>query len=231
MIKLSQEAKRIIQDKIGYDFKNEALLVRAFTHSSASKVATENYESLEFLGDSIVDFIVAKRLMIENPNAHEGALTQRRAEIVSQEPLEKALVKLDIAKYLLVGKGEKVESITHHTKVVSNLFESIVGAIYLDSGSVDCAERFILSALKSHFDGSAKHDEERDYKSELNEFTTRHKLKVEYATVEVVGSPHDPTFVVDVLIDGLVAGRGKGKSKKLAQQMSAKIALEHINSK
>ena len=75
---------KVVEGKIGYTFKNKRVLTRAFTHSSASKIATENYESLEFLGDSILDFIVAKRLMIENPDAHEGALTQRRAEIVSQ---------------------------------------------------------------------------------------------------------------------------------------------------
>ena len=220
-----------IEKKIGYTFKNKALLVRAFTHSSASKIATENYESLEFLGDSILDFIVAKRLMLENPNAHEGALTQRRADIVSQEPLENSIEKLDVAKYLIVGKGEKLKNIIEHTKVKSNLLEAIVGAIYLDSGSVESAEKFIFMALKSHFDGSVKHVEECDYKSELNEFVTRHKLNVEYNVVEKSGAPHDPTFVVDVLIDGVTAGRGKGKSKKAAEQGAAQIALNHINAK
>ena len=220
---------KVVEGKIGYTFKNKRVLTRAFTHSSASKIATKNYESLEFLGDSILDFIVAKRLMIENPDAHEGALTQRRAEIVSQEPLEKAVEKLGVAKYLTVGKGEKLESIINHTKVKSNLFESIVGAIYLDSGSIDFAEKFIFEALKSHFDGSIKHVEDFDYKSELNEFATRHKLEVRYKVVEVSGAPHEPTFVVDVLIDGVSSGRGKGKNKKGAEQSAAQIALKHIN--
>ena len=226
---LNAQTVKLIEERIGYVFNNKALLTRAFTHSSASTVATQNYESLEFLGDSIVDFIVAKRLMIENPDAHEGALTQRRAEMVSQEPLENAIKKLDLAKYMIVGKGESVQSITTHTKVASNLFESIVGAIYLDSGSVECAEAFIFMALKPHFDGSVKHEEERDYKSELNEFATRNKLKVEYITVSVTGASHDPTFTVDVTIDGICAGRGKGKSKKSAQQQGARLALSHIN--
>ncbi|MCM1305817.1 MAG: ribonuclease III [Bacteroides sp.] len=220
-----------IESKIDYTFKDKSLLKRAFTHSSASKIATQNYESLEFLGDSILDFIVAKRLMTENPNAHEGALTQRRSEIVSQEPLEKAIEKLDIAKYMVVGKGEKVANIINHTKVKSNLLEAIVGAIYLDSGNIDCAERFILKALKSHFDGSAKHSDEHDYKSELNEFATRNKLEVKYSVVDKSGAPHEPTFVVDVFIDGIGAGRGKGKSKKIAEQSAAQIALKHIGGK
>ena len=222
---------KVIESKIGYAFKNKALLTRAFTHSSASKVATENYDSLEFLGDSILAFVVAKRLMIENPDAHEGVLTKRRAEMVSKEPLEKAIDKLDIAKYLIVGKGEKLKNIIEHTKVKSDMFESIVAAIYLDSGNVDCAEQFILMALKSHFDGSVKHSEECDYKSELNEFATRHKLEVKYDVVEKSGAPHDPTCVVDVFIDGVCAGRGKGKSKKSAEQSAAQIALNHINLK
>lgn len=218
-----------IENKIGYVFKDKRMLVRAFTHSSASKDALSNYESLEFLGDSILDFIVAKRLMLENPNAHEGVLTHRRAEIVSQEPLEKAVEMLKISKYLIVGKGEKVAQITNHTKVQSNLYEAIVGAIYLDSKSVDEAEKFILTTLKHHFDGSVKHVEERDYKTELNEFATRHKLQVEYVEVEKSGSPHDPTFVMDVKIDGVTSGRGKGKNKRSAQQAAAQVALKHIN--
>lgn len=217
-----------IENKIGYVFKNKAMLERAFTHSSASRDALKNYESLEFLGDSILDFIVAKFLMSENPDAHEGALTQRRAEIVSQEPLEKAMIRLQVSKYLIVGKGEKVEQITNRTKVLSNLYEAIVGAIYLDSGSIDAAESYIYMTLREHFDGSIKHSEERDYKTELNEFVTQHRLQVQYVSVEESGPPHDPTFVADVKIDGVSAGRGKGKSKKSAQQAAAQVALKHI---
>lgn len=225
------DSKRIaeIENKIGYVFKDKAMLERAFTHSSASKDALKNYESLEFLGDSILDFIVAKRLMLENPNAHEGALTQRRAEIVSQEPLERAMESLDIAKYLIVGKGEKVSQITNKTKVLSNLLEAVVGAIYMDSGSIDLTEAFIMFALKNHFDGSVKHVEEHDYKTELNEFATRHKLQIQYVTVEESGTPHEPTFVVEVKIDGVTAGRGSGKSKKCAQQAAAGEAIKNIH--
>ncbi|MBD5092146.1 MAG: ribonuclease III [Clostridiales bacterium] len=218
-----------IENKIGYVFKDKRMLVRAFTHGSASKDALCNYQSLEFLGDSILGFVVAKRLMLENPNAREGVLTHRRAEMVSKESLEKAIEPLGVSKYLIVGKGEKVSQIINHTKVQSDLFESIVAAIYLDSKSVDEAEKFILAMLKHHFDGSVKHAEERDYKTELNEFATRHKLQVEYVEIERSGSPHDPTFVMDVKIDGVTSGRGKGKNKRSAQQAAAQVALKHIN--
>ncbi len=217
-----------IEKKIGYTFKNKALLERAFTHSSASREATKNYESLEFLGDSLLDFIVAKRLMVENPDAHEGALTSRRAEIVSQEPLEKEIEHLGLAKFLIVGKGESNETITAHTKVKSNLFEAIVGAIYFDSGRVEDAEKFVLSKLRSHFDGSYKHAGEADHKTELNEFASKHKIKVEYKLIEQSGAPHSPTFKIEVLLDGLYAGVGIGRTKKAAQQEAAKMAMSRI---
>ncbi len=216
-----------IERKLDYTFKDKALLIRAFTHSSAAHDAQKNYESLEFLGDSVLDLVVAKQLMRENPNAHEGALTQRRSEIVSQKPLEDAIDRLGLAEFLIVGKGESVQTITEHTKVKSNMFEAIVGAIYLDSGCLADAEKFILSKLRSFFDGSCKH-EGRDFKSELNEFASRHRVSVSYAVVGQGGKPHAPVFTVDVLIDGVPAGRGKGASKKAAEQDAARIALEHI---
>lgn len=220
---------RTIERKIGYTFKNKGLLERAFTHSSATREATKNYESLEFLGDSLLDFVVAKRLMMENPDAHEGALTSRRAEIVSQEPLEKAIERLDLSKFLTVGKGESVQGITSHTKVKSNLFEAIVGAIYMDCGRLEDAENFIISKLRDHFDGSVKHEGSGDFKTELNEFASKHKIRVEYVLVEQSGPPHDPIFKVEVKMDGVVAGVGKGHSKKLAQQEAAEMAMRHIN--
>jgi len=226
--RLTDKAVAVIEEKIGYVFKDKALLNRAFTHSSAAHEATVNYECLEFLGDSILDFIVAKRIMLENPNAHEGTLTHRRAEIVSQEPLDEAIGALDIAKYLIVGKGESVNSIISNTKVKSNLFESIVGAIYLDSRDVNFCENFIVKALKSQFDGSAKHKTESDFKTALNEYATKHKFQIKYVTVEKSGEPHQPTFVVEVHVDGEPVGKGVGKSKKAAEQNAAEVALEHF---
>lgn len=217
-----------IEKKIGYTFKNKALLERAFTHSSACREATKNYESLEFLGDSLLDFVVAKQLMRENPDAHEGALTSRRASIVSQEPLERAIERLDLAKFMIVGKGENIANITNHTKVKSNLFEAIVGAIYMDKFKIDDAEKFVLSKLREHFSGEIKHGETTDYKTELNEFASKHKIKIEYVLLEQTGAPHDPTFKIEVRLDGLYAGVGTGKSKKAAQQAAAKMALERI---
>lgn len=122
-----------IEKIIGYTFKDKALLERAFTHGSKEKHATKNYQSLEFLGDSILDFIIAKRLMEINPDAHEGALTRLRAQIVSREPLADEIAKLGLENYLIVGKGENAKAISNQSKIMSDIFEAVIGAIYLDS--------------------------------------------------------------------------------------------------
>lgn len=217
-----------IEKKLGYVFKNKALLVRALTHGSANRTATKNYQSLEFLGDSILDFIVAKRLMEINPDAHEGALTKLRSAIVSKEPLAEEVARLDLAKYLIVGKGENLASISSQPKIMSDIFEALVAAIYLDSKSIDVAERFILSKLADSFNGNSKHVLIADYKTELNEFSSRNDVSVNYVLLEQSGPPHDPTFVVEVKVNGFSSGRGEGKSKREAEQIAAKHALERI---
>ena len=128
-----------IEKIIGYTFKDKALLERAFTHGSKEKHATKNYQSLEFLGDSILDFIIAKRLMEINPDAHEGALTRLRAQIVSREPLADEIAKLGLENYLIVGKGENAKAISNQSKIMSDIFEAVIGAIYLDSKNIDLA--------------------------------------------------------------------------------------------
>lgn len=225
---MKQNDIRTIEKKIGYEFKDKELLERAFTHASASSLATKNYQSLEFLGDSILDFVVAKRLMEINPDAHEGTLTKNRAAIVSKEPLADEIDRLDLAKFLIVGKGESLESITAQAKVKSDIFESIIGAIYLDGKSIANCEKFVLAKLADYFSGNNKHVNTHDFKTELNEFASRHELAVEYALVSTSGKPHEPIFDMVVKINGLDAGKGEGKSKKEAEQNAAREALEHI---
>lgn len=154
---------------IGYTFKDKVLLERALTHGSASKNALENYQSLDVFGGQYPCFIVAKRLMEINPNAHEGTLTRIRATIVSREPLAEEVKKLGLENFLIVGKGENVAYISSQAKIMSDLFESMIAAIYLDSKSIDVAEKFILSKLADLFNGKCKHFGEDDYKSKLND--------------------------------------------------------------
>lgn len=230
MAKLAMKNEDIlaIEKIVGYTFKDKALLVRALTHGSASKNAKENYQSLEFLGDSILDFVVAKRLMQINPDAHEGALTRLRASIVSREPLAEEIRKLGLEKYLIVGKGENVAYISSQSKIMSDIFESIIGAIYLDCGKMEEAEKFVLCKLADLFNGKCKHVGADDYKSRLNEFASRNDVAVAYEELERTGPAHDPTFVVEVKVNTFVAGVGKGKTKREAEQKAAKEALERI---
>ncbi len=217
-----------IEKIIGYVFSNKDLLVRAFTHSSVCVDTTRNYESLEFLGDSLLDFIVAKALLSLNPKADEGFLTQRRAELVSQEPLNNSIERLGLNKFLIVGKGEKLGHITKHTKVNSNLFEAVVGAIYLDSESVEAAEKFVLLALGDYIDGKNQKEIEHDYKTELNEYGSKHKIAVIYNHIGKSGPSHDPRFEVEVTLDGNVFGKGLGRTKRHAEQEAAMAALNAI---
>lgn len=217
-----------IEKKIGYVFKDKQLLERAFTHSSVDKNALKNYQTLEFLGDSILDFIVAKRLMEINPNAHEGALTKLRSQIVSKEPLADEIEYLDLAKYVIVGKGENAVYIQSQTKIMSDIFESLIGAIYLDSKDIAMAERFILMKLSNLFNGNIKHVNSGDYKTELNEFASKNDITVEYEVVDRVGPSHNPTFTCECKINGFHSGLGIGKSKREAEQNAAKQALEYL---
>lgn len=217
-----------IEQILGYKFLDRRLLERAFTHGSKDQSATKNYQSLEFLGDSIVDFIVAKRLMEINPDAHEGALTRLRAQIVSKEPLAEEVGKLGLEKYLIVGKGENAKAISNGQKTMSDIFEAVIAAIYLDSKSIDVAESFILSKLADLFNGKGKHVGVDDYKSKLNEFASRNDVAVSYEELRRTGPAHNPTFVVEVKVNTFVAGVGEGKSKREAEQLAAKQALEKI---
>ena len=163
-----------------------------------------------------------------NPNAHEGALTRIRAYIVSKEPNEEKEKKLGLEKYLIVGKGENLAYISSQEKIMSDLFESMIAAIYLDSKSIDVAEKFILSKLADLFNGKCKHFGEEDYKSKLNEFASRNDVSVAYEEIERTGPAHNPTFVVEVKINTFTAGVGKGKTKREAEQNAAKVALDGI---
>lgn len=220
-----------IENIIGYTFCDKKLLERAFTHGSKETDAQKNYQSLEFLGDSILDFIIAKRLMEINPNAHEGALTRLRAQIVSKQPLANEIEKLGLEKYLIVGKGENVKAISNQEKIMSDIFEAVIGAIYLDSKSIDVAEKFILTKLADLLNGKCKHVGVDDYKSKLNEFASKHDLNVVYCELERKGPAHNPIFEVEVKVNTFVAGCGKGKTKREAEQLAAKEALERINVK
>ena len=215
-----------IENIIGYVFKDKSYLVRAFTHPSLKAKVEENYQVLEFLGDSILDFIIAERLMELNPGWNEGTLTKVRAQIVSAQPLSDAIGRVRLTEFMQFGVGESRRRVYENDSIKCDLFESIVGAIYLDGGMCE-ARKFVLDMLDKAIKYSSP-AEDVDSKSKLNEYATKHGKTVDYVLVDQTGPVHKPTFEMEVYIDGVCMGNGRGATKQSAQQWAAKEALQKL---
>jgi len=216
---------------IGYNFKDRAILERAFIHSSYSHAinSKKNYQQLEFLGDSVLDFVVAKHLIEKFPDYSEGKLTQMRAKIVSEAPLAAATARLNLQNFLLLGNGETKQDIRRLDSVRADILEAVAGAIYLDGKSLDLVEQFVLFALKPEIEEAAqKSVSQRDAKSHLNEYALKHGIKIEYVFNEKTGADHAPVYTYSVLLDGKVRGTGRGAAKAQAQQAAAAEALKDV---
>lgn len=214
-----------IEEKIGYTFRDGALLERAFTHASAS--ARDNYQNLEFLGDSVLGFIVSRTLYSEYADTDEGSLTKMRAAVVSERPLAAAIDRLGVAEELITGESEKKNGVSDHSSVKCDLFESLTAAIYLDGG-LDEAEKFVLSALSEEIAAAADSAKRSDAKSRINEYAMKKGVSAEYREEKRTGAPHMPVFTFSLLLGGEVAGEGSGTSKRAAQQAAAREALGRI---
>lgn len=203
-----------LENKLGYTFNDINLLKRALTHSSASR--EENYEQLEFLGDSVIQLIVTDKLYKEGGT--EGEMTFMRQRMVSRRPLEVASDALGLTGYLEHSGGAGA-------KAVSSVYEAVVGAIYCDGG-MDAAQKFVYSTL------IALHTEApENYKGELQEYTQSFGGKLpQYKTQMCGGEPHSPVFTCTVEVDGKKYV-SKGKSKAEAEQRAARAALSEINRK
>lgn len=214
-----------IEEKIGYTFRDGALLERAFTHASASVRA--NYQNLEFLGDSVLGFIVSRTLYSEYADTDEGSLTKMRAAVVSERPLAAAIDRLGVAEELITGESEKKNGVSDHSSVKCDLFESLTAAIYLDGG-LDEAEKFVLGALSEEIAAAADSAKRSDAKSRINEYAMKKGVSAEYREEKRTGAPHMPVFTFSLLLGGEVAGEGSGTSKREAQQAAAREALWRI---
>lgn len=214
-----------IEEKIGYTFRDGALLERAFTHASAS--ARDNYQNLEFLGDSVLGFIVSRTLYSEYADTDEGSLTKMRAAVVSERPLAAAIDRLGVAGELITGESEKKNGVSDHSSVKCDLFESLTAAIYLDGG-LDEAEKFVLGALSEEIAAAADSARRSDAKSRINEYAMKKGVSAEYREEKRTGAPHMPVFTFSLLLGGEVAGEGSGTSKRAAQQAAAREALGRI---
>ena len=219
------------EDVISYKFNNRSLLETALTHSSFvnenRKYASEDYQRLEFLGDSVLGFLTAEYLFSKE-NITEGIMTRMRSELVSEKALYEVAKAIDLGKYIRIGKGEEHMGGRERPSVLSDIVESVTAAIYLDSG-MDAAKDFVMRFVLNdvHMASAEVSD---DYKSALQELIQHDPSNIlSYELIEEKGPDHSKTFTFAALLNGEVVGTGSGSTKKSAEQAAARNALEKLN--
>lgn len=219
-----------LEKDLGYKFKNIELLKTAFTHSSYANEnkmkITENNERLEFLGDAILNLIVSHYLYKKYQDYPEGELTKIRATVVCESSLAFAARKINLGKYLLIGKGEETTGGRERDSILADASEALTGAIYIDS-DFDTTSKLLLKNFEEDIVYAvAKGALFIDYKTDLQEkFQRIKKSKIEYRVLKEVGPDHNKIFYMDVVVNDKTIGKGSGRNKKEAEQMAAKQAL------
>ena len=226
------ESLPYIEDRLRYTFQDKALLTEAFIHRSflnecfsSSLVANER---LEFLGDAVLNLYVSTSIFDRFPNHGEGILSKQKAQAVCQASCAIMMEQLGLLSFLLVGRGEQILLTKSRPSVASDLFEAIVGAIYVDGGW-HAAERFLFSHFDAHF-AAITENLPSNAKAELQELLAKRGLGLpQYRLEGTSGMPHDPLFVIAVLIGDKEFGRGEGKTKREAEQQAASKALATLS--
>lgn len=217
-----------LEESIQYTFKNKKLLTEALSHSSYANENKRNRKSnerLEFLGDSVLSIVVSQYLFEHFSHFPEGDLTKIRASLVCEKSLYVFAKQINLGHYLLLGKGEENTGGRERTSILADAFEALIAAIYLDGG-LEAAKKHILHFIPEDLDAQ-KHAAFNDYKTILQEVIQQNpEEKVEYIIVDQSGPDHNKAFTVQVCLNSNVIGRGTGKSKKEAEQMAAREALE-----
>ena len=218
-----------LERALGYRFQNKNLLENALTHSSYAnerRSGKPDNERLEFLGDSILGFVTADFLFHKFPEQPEGDLTRLRADLVCERNLARCAEKVHLGEFLLLGHGEDHAGGRHRDSIVSDAMESVLAAAYLDGGfeaAKGIIHRLILSELPTGRPGNF------DYKTMLQELVQREKDQVlTYELIGESGPDHDKGFMVEVLRNGTVVGKGEGRSKKKAEQAAAHEAVKNL---
>ncbi len=215
-----------LEQTIGYTFKDNALLAEALTHSSYTNGKNlRSNERLEFLGDSVLGITVAEYLFENLTSLPEGRLTRIRAGLVCEDALYSFAKRIDLGRYIMLGKGEENTGGRDRHSILADAFEALIAAIYLDGGS-DKARDFILSfipPLEKLADGVYMPG---DYKTLLQEIIQQNpEESIEYKIIGESGQAHNKQFTAEVLLNGQVIGSGVGRSKKQAEQNAAKEAV------
>jgi len=213
-----------LEEALGYKFENKQLIIEALTHKSYKK--PYNNERLEFLGDAVIDLVVAEYLYKMFQNEDEGILSKTRASIVNEAGLAKLAKMIGLGEYLLISNAEENNEGREKNSLTSNAFEAVMGAIYLESG-LKTVEKIVIDLLNQAYPQIDLQTLSKDYKTALQEITqSLEGVTPEYDLVGSKGPDHKKMFEVKVSLKGKELARAIGKSKKDAQQKAAKIALE-----
>ena len=216
-----------LEKSIGYTFKDKNLLKKALTHTSfAYENKLESNEKLEFLGDSILEYISSKYIYNNYKKLKEGEMTKVRAEVVCEDSLYKVAKSHNFSDFILVGKSEANSGGNFKPAILADSIEATIAAIYFDGG-LEEAEKFIINNLKTAIEESTKHVGMKDHKTVLQEKLQVHgDICIKYTVIKETGPDHDKTFTVKVEADGKELAIGEGRTKKNAEMDAAGKALE-----
>lgn len=220
------------EQTIDYSFINKELLLQSLTHSSYAnenkRFQLQSNERLEFLGDAILDLIISEHIYEKYPQMPEGELTKLRASVVCEPMLAEGARKIHIGEFLYLGKGEDVTGGRTRDSILADAFEAVVGAVYLDGG-MERARDHVLRIMIPMIEKIQTNSIYKDYKTQLQEIVQKNsKTPIEYSIVNEEGPDHNKEFFAEVIHDGKVLGRGKGRSKKEAEQNAALLGMRFL---
>ena len=218
-----------LENELGYEFKNKKLLQTALTHTSyAYERKTESNEKLEFLGDSILEFVSSEYIYKKYPELKEGEMTKVRASVVCEKSLHEIAKMHNFSDFLKLGKSERISQKQVRPAIMADSVEAIIAAIFLDGG-LEPAKKFIIKNLVDAIEVATKHIGQKDYKTVLQEILQKNgNVHIEYQIVKENGPDRDKNFTAQVKCNGKILALGNGKSKKLAEMEPARQALQNL---
>ena len=218
-----------LEESIQYTFKNKELLKKALTHTSyAYERGLESNEKLEFLGDSILEFISSRYIYTHYKKLKEGEMTKVRAEVVCEDSLYKVAVKHNFSDFILVRKSEIHNKGNLKTAILADSIEATIAAIYFDGG-LEETEKFVINNLKEAIEISTRHVGMKDFKTVLQEKLQENgEVSIKYTVIKETGPDHDKVFTVKVDVNGKELATGEGKTKKHAEMNAAEEALKRL---
>lgn len=223
----NEQGLKDLQTRLGYQFGRPELLTQSLCHKSSSLSDGIHNEKLEFLGDAVLDLVLAELLMREFPDDEEGGLSKKRAGLVNERTLSQVACELGLGELLRLGKSEIVSAGDKKPRILASSFEALLGAIYTDGGFAPVkaiVESIFLNLIRN---GDAEQHFARDYKTQFQELIqSREKITPIYQVISQTGPSHAREFTVSVEVSGKAYAQAKGPSKKIAEQEAARLALE-----